>query len=208
MPVKDGYQATDEIRALERELGRDRTPVVALTANAMQGDRERCLDAGMDDYLAKPFSQDNLLVMLNRWLGDGDGGEPEPVAEAPAVVAGPPAEADPLLDEAVIESLRQLGARAGNDLLGRVLEKYLQETPKIVQNILRAMTEQDWESLRKEAHLLKSSSGNVGARGLSALARDLEHAAKDGDRAVLERGTGVISQLYERTRSALNQLTE
>ncbi|WP_237713593.1 response regulator [Herbaspirillum sp. GW103] len=68
MPIMDGYQATAEIRAYEQAQGRPRTPIVALTASAIEGDRQRCLDAGMDDYLSKPFTQVGLMNTVEKWL--------------------------------------------------------------------------------------------------------------------------------------------
>lgn len=68
MPIMDGYQATAEIRAFEQANGRPRTPIIALTASAIEGDRQRCLDAGMDDYLSKPFTQVGLMNAVEKWL--------------------------------------------------------------------------------------------------------------------------------------------
>jgi CheY-like chemotaxis protein len=81
MPGIDGYEATRRIREVEQESRGGRLPIVALTAHAMKGDREKCLDAGMDDYVAKPFTEEHLVAVLERWLGTKDGSRPIPYSD-------------------------------------------------------------------------------------------------------------------------------
>ncbi len=121
MPVMDGYAATAAIRALP--VARNRIPILALTANALQGDEAKCLAAGMDGFLPKPLTLDHLASALGRWL---------PAAEAaPSWRAGATARAASRRGSAInmrqIATLRQIGTQAGTDLVGEVLRSFLEE---------------------------------------------------------------------------------
>ncbi|MFC3913510.1 response regulator [Pseudaeromonas sharmana] len=176
MPIMDGFQATDAIRQQEADTAAPRLPIVALTANAVAGDRERCLAAGMDDYLAKPFTQEQLISLLAHWLP-----QQEPPATADAADTAPSrpqAEEDTveLLDQRVLESLRLL--RPG--LLRRVLDVWLEESPQLLQQMLQAHRDADSEALRRAVHSLKNSAANVGARQLSQCCLQLEQLVRQG----------------------------
>ena len=188
MPGIDGYQATRSIRSQEeREKQRApggpvrRTPIIALTANAMQGDRQESLDAGMDDYLTKPFRRDELLETLRRWLPAADDSEAAR-EESGEDGAGPDAAADPvaatreasLLDRRALDAIRKLSPERGATILARVIDSYLVTAPDQLEALQRALTEKDAKALQTQAHSLKSSSANVGARELAELARELE----------------------------------
>jgi two-component system, sensor histidine kinase and response regulator len=188
MPGIDGYQATRSIRSQEeREKQRTpgspvrRTPIIALTANAMQGDRQECLDAGMDDYLTKPFRRDELLETLRRWLLAAD--DPQAAREESGEdEAAPDAAADPvaatrevsLLDRRALDAIRKLSPERGATILARVIDSYLVTAPDQLEGLQRALAEKDAKALQAQAHSLKSSSANVGARELAELARELE----------------------------------
>jgi two-component system, sensor histidine kinase and response regulator len=166
MPRVDGFAATRAIRAREEADGALRTPIVALTANVMEGDRESCLAAGMDDYLPKPFDRDALAAVLGRWLPRGS-----------AARAG----ADDALDEGVLESIRALNPARGDAIVARVLRAYLATAPELLADLRDGLQRADFEAARFAAHALKSSSGNVGARRVAELARALEETASGGD---------------------------
>lgn len=172
MPVMDGFQATRAIRAREAELGLTRMPVVALTANALSGDREKCLEAGMDDYLSKPFVHEQLNGVLARWLKPAPAPEPE-TRRDPA----PRTDAGGAVDENAIATIERL--RKG--LSCRIIELYLEQTPGLMEEIRLAVSMGDGTRLFKAAHALKSSSGNLGARHLAALALRLEQAGRSGE---------------------------
>ncbi len=148
MPQMDGYQATKIIRELE---GEDRhTPIVAMTANALGGDRKKCMEAGMDDYMSKPIKVDTLAAVIAKW--------------------------DVSLDQAVLESLREMGD-GNNKLLKDVISRFLEDTPSRLQTIHQAAEDKDAKELEKATHSLKGSSGNVGAKGLWAICEKIEALA-------------------------------
>ncbi|MGF6276076.1 two-component system sensor histidine kinase/response regulator [Massilia sp. UYP11] len=195
MPVMDGFAATGEIRRHEREAGRARTlPVIAITANALQGDREACLAAGMDDYLSKPFTQQQLAAVIGRWVAlpvlaerhhDDDAApalayQPSP-ALPPSLPPSPqPPPRDNPVDRAALDNIRALSRDAGDVLVQKVINAYVGDTPRHLQALRQAVTTRDAEALRRIAHGLKSASANIGAARLAAACRDLEQLGRSG----------------------------
>ena len=196
MPVLDGYAATRRWREHEQASGApQRLPIIAMTANAMAGDRQKCLDAGMDDYLAKPVTRGELERCINRWRGVRMPVAPAPAPAKPAEQAAQPA----VLNAAVLNDLR--------DVLGgevdRIIALYLEDAPRLIAQLERAVVGNDPIALRVAAHTLKSSSANVGATTLSEAARDLEHGARDGTLAKPEALVARIVGEFARVRTAL-----
>lgn len=202
MPHMDGYQMARAIRTLEAKEGRGgHTPIVALTAATLKGEVERCLDAGMDDYLAKPVAIPVLAATLQRWLPHI---APQPVAPnspapAPASVEGlPQLHRPPPFDEAVLQSLT--GGNAGD--LRALLDDYLASTREDLAGLGIARAAGDLPTLTRQAHKLKGAARTVGALELADAAERLEAAARDGDwMAVLPLATDVATagerlQLY------------
>jgi CheY-like chemotaxis protein len=168
MPGMDGFALTRQLRAAEAENGGARTPIVAVTANAMRGEEERCLAAGMDAYLAKPVAIDRLRATLERWLAIGEG------AEAAAQSAGPGAAID----------RNVLAAWLGDDHDGieDLLRKFRDSAVESEQAINAAWRAADLAALTAAAHRLKGAAQAVGATRLGAAADGLEQAGKAGDR--------------------------
>ncbi len=179
MPEMDGYEATRQIRARE-EAGAPRTVVVALTAHAMKGEREQCLATGMDDYLSKPFSLDQLDYVLHRWLckSADDGKEDMQSNDA----AGP-VESDAMedgvdaIDRKALDDILMLQDEEDDDLLSEILTTYMEHSRELLGALAGAVERDDGENVRKSAHSLKSSSANVGAMNLAELCKQMEVAA-------------------------------
>ena len=152
MPEIDGFEATREIRRLEGES--KHTPVIALTANALARDRERCLAAGMDDYLSKPVSEADFDRVLRQWL------------RTP-------------LDPSTIETLRNLGDDS-DDVLAEVIELYVDDAPLRIAAMRKAFAAGDAEGLASAAHALKSGSVNVGATRVGELCEEIERTGLSG----------------------------
>ncbi len=187
MPKMDGYQATQSIRLREAEKGMTRMPIVAMTANAMAGDREKCLVSGMDDYLPKPVKPVDLKSMLRQWLPMKAATMPEmDNAKTPAFIGNPSNEQAAELDSQ--ETMTEVDV--DNGVLDRVvlgelfdimegdapalLQEYLNSAPDLLARVSSAVERNDPQSLVLPAHSLKSSSANVGAMRVSELAKDLE----------------------------------
>jgi CheY-like chemotaxis protein/HPt (histidine-containing phosphotransfer) domain-containing protein/anti-sigma regulatory factor (Ser/Thr protein kinase) len=171
MPVMDGYQATEAVREWERVEGRTRVPIVAMTANAMQGDRERCLASGMDDYMAKPIRKDILTSVLARWLG---GAIPSRPAAAEAV--SPSLVEDEAVDPAIFQHLRELF----DGDVDEVIDSYLQDSVGQLAVIAEALEQADIATVGRSAHSLKSSSRSIGALAVGKIAERLEAAVRSG----------------------------
>ncbi len=205
MPGMDGYQATRTIRERERQGG-GHVPVIALTANALADDREKCLEAGMDDYLAKPFTLDDLAGALGKWLAPGEhittpeGPSPStvqaPEGDPGKVSAGSP---QPVIDHGKLEILREA---MGEDFM-ELIPAYLGDAVAVLEQLPAAMKHADAREVQRLAHSLKSTSANVGAEGLSALAAILEQQAKDGDLSDAGRHIETLNALFERVRAEL-----
>ncbi|MDQ5848445.1 MAG: response regulator, partial [Pseudomonadota bacterium] len=177
MPEMDGFEATREIRGRERSSIGKRVPIIALTANAMAQDREECLNAGMDDHLSKPFTMLTLQDMLDRWMPQAASTQ----AEGAELAARAPAKAAEVLDRQVLDQLRTLLTNGKPEILARVINLYLVESPKLIQKLKQAAGASDAPEIARSAHSLKSSSANVGARVLSRYCEDIEASARRAD---------------------------
>ena len=204
MPEMDGYEATAEIRKREQGDGGAgrRTPIIAMTANAMQGDREKALSVGMDDYVTKPVKPEELAAALERWIPQPDGEAPDP-EEATDGVAAPGGTTDPL-DRSVLAGLRELGDQ---ELLTELAELFVEDVPPRLEALREAIEGGDAASVGRAAHALKGSSGNMGASGMSTICAELEDAERSGD---LQSAPVLLKRLeaeFGRVRTALEAET-
>jgi len=189
MPEMDGYEATAHIRNYEAALDRH-TPIVAMTANTQLGDAEKCLSAGMDDYLAKPITLVELRQKLDRWL-------PREASEDSAEVQMRQREAanEGAIDHAIFMKLR--------DIMGASLQEavspFLEDTPQYLLDLETAVNTGDKQIARAKAHAIKGSSGNLGALQLAQLAKEAEELAIAGELAQ-------IAPLMPRLRIAYSEV--
>jgi len=176
MPGMDGYQATGEIRRTEAERGGGRVPIVALTAHATKGDRERCLAAGMDDYMTKPLDPEGLERTIARWISMS------PTAAAVAAGAMVAPRADGVAAAGPIDYPSLLKRCMGNEaLVVRLVAKLEEQARQDALAIADAMRNRDAAALAAVAHRLKGAAANVSAEGLRRNAADLEAMGKSED---------------------------
>ncbi len=225
MPRMDGYEATEAIRDRETRQGLMRMPVIAMTANAMAGDKERCLAVGMDDYLSKPVKPSNLENMLRQWLPMEEivmETKQQPDLAIQAAQAAKRQESKPAASEtkrdfkevamsshSVIDNgvLQELYEIMEEDFVS-IIESYLKSAPGLIHGIRDAVKDGDMEALVKSAHPLKSSSANVGAMELSALARELEFKGRENDRSDLVLCYNKAAEVFRKTVSELREISE
>ncbi len=173
MPVMDGFSCTRIIR--EQQLVDVETPIIALTADVIKGIQEKCEQVGMNDYLSKPFKQQQLVEILDRWLENSppDDAHKEKVSieYTPSIKNSISIKDSQHIDKSILEELTNLGQ---TDLCIKLIETYIDYSPKQVDQLLMAFEQQNWEALKQQAHSLKSSSANLGALTLSALCAQLE----------------------------------
>ncbi len=174
MPEMDGFEATAAIRRQERDNNLERTPIVALTANALEGDRERCLAADMDDYVSKPIKQNQLYEALTRWIDASREGEV--IEEDATETSGKRASR---LDAKALDNIRALQRPGKPDILNKVIGLYLSKSPSLIDAIRHAIEHGDAPAVQMAAHSLKSSSANLGAMELAAHCKELEEKGRD-----------------------------
>ena len=201
MPGMDGHEATVEIRRREAVLawrGKGHgTPIIAMTANAMQGDREKALAAGMDDYLAKPVRQEDLEEVLGRWVSRVGGVAPED--GFPEEGAAPNGSGG-VLDPEVLANLRNLGDA---ELLAELAGMFFDDVTSRLGELREAVEAGDAAGVERVAHTLKGSSGNMGAVRMSGICAELQDVGASGD---LTRAPDLLAGLeeqYGRVRPAL-----
>jgi PAS domain S-box-containing protein len=177
MPEMDGYQASRRIRNPQSAVLNHQVPIIAMTASAMQGDRDKCLAAGMDDYVSKPVTPQSLSAVLKKWLPT------IPKAEAPALDV--PADTSSLLPRRSVKLFDRKGflARLMDDeaLLQTVSEGFIQDIPLQIAALKRYLEDADVPSAERQAHTIKGASANVGGERLREVAFQIEQAVRTGD---------------------------
>ncbi len=210
MPQMDGYEATAEIRRREERVSEERVarvprvprvPIIAMTANALEGDRERALEAGMDDYISKPVRSEELEAVLSRCV------KPRAADEAPPrkhAGEGLPEDTGTLdtgtLDTATLDRLRELG---DEDILKELVDVFVQDATFRLTALREAIANSDFAAVEQAVHTLKGSSANLGAIRLTALCAELQETVKSGEGS---RTPDLLEHLeieFERTRRAL-----
>jgi CheY-like chemotaxis protein/HPt (histidine-containing phosphotransfer) domain-containing protein len=200
MPEMDGFETTRIIRDKSSKVLDHRIPIIAMTAHALVGDRERCLEAGMDDYVAKPIRPEELQAAIGRQtkrvrsLRGGSARKSVQVQATSSRTLGSGAEKRQVLDwDELVDRL------AGDmELAWEILREFVTELPSRIKEMETALKQGDMENMKRAAHTLKGSAANVSAKALSHCALEVEHAAKDGDVERAETGLKVIQREAER----------
>ena len=192
MPELDGFEASREIN---RRWPGDRRPrIVAMTANAMQGDRELCVAAGMDDYVAKPIRVEELIAALER----------SPAHRSPAVSGAPAAGAEAAaIDPATFE---RLVVTTGGPFVAELIDTFAEDARELLAALRQTLARTDLDGFRRAAHSLKSTAESLGATELAALAREVEAAARAGSLAEAPARVDRLAEHYERAARALGDL--
>ncbi len=209
MPEMNGYEATREIR---RQKGPNRkVPIIAMTANAMAGDREDCLAAGMDDYIAKPIEVDQMVEMLQRWArpaAEPDRGKPTPPPAASSTTPATPPATVPAVDAEAIDRLRGLADGDSLSFLKDILGTFRDDTAQRLATLRTAAAAKHAGGLRQAAHAIKGSSLNVGAFVLAELCQKVEQLAESGSLDAVAGLVAQIEQEFERVKVELNGYTK
>jgi CheY-like chemotaxis protein len=193
MPELDGYEATRSLRNEERRSSgeKPRHYIVAMTANALAGDREECLRAGMDDYISKPVRLNELEAAIARGLQ--------------AMESANSAEGDAeILDQEILQSVRDLGTPGESDPLPELIDLFLHDTPIRVGKLMDAFKAADVLEVERAAHSLKGSSNNLGAKLLGAACLDVMNTARGGKLPDATSVARILSE-FERLKPALER---
>ena len=202
MPVMDGFEATRRIRDVKSKVLNRDVPVIAMTANALQGDRENCIRAGMNDYVSKPIEPQKLAEVLQSWLPANESGQ-EPIPEKTRKPATPK-EGDNLID--VFDKSALLHRLMDDEELARtILGMFMDETPNQIRNLKDCLEKGDKSGIELHSHTIKGSSANIGGEALRAAALVVERSIKSGDLEEARRGLPEIEHQYARLKDVLQK---
>jgi len=201
MPVMDGYTATQKIRDAKSSVQNHRIPVIAMTANVMQGDKEKCLAVGMDDFIAKPVVDPiKLRKVLEQWLENTSILGPDSESEFELIAdTVTDEEEQPVFDYAAM-SERLMDDK---ELIQIIADAYLSDMPIQIEQLKTLVQDGDVEQAAAQAHKIKGASSNVGAMKLSELAFKMEQAGKTGDMKLISKNILVLEQCFEQLKSTM-----
>jgi DNA-binding response OmpR family regulator len=194
MPEMDGFETTAAIRRKEKEKG-GHMPIVAMTAHAMKGDRERCLEAGMDDYLSKPIQPKELIEVIERQL------KGVRLAETDTAPNGQ-AEQPEIFDRRVL--LERLDG--DEEILKEIIVTFLDDAPNQIRELKKALEEKNSSRVERQAHLLKGAALNIGGNGFQMAAREMEEAGREGDLTKAHSLVAMFDREFEKLKGALTGL--
>jgi two-component system sensor histidine kinase/response regulator len=194
MPEMDGLEATAAIRQREKAYGKH-TTIIAMTAHAMKGDRERCLEAGMDGYVAKPVRAEDLFREIERHAA--------PQAESPAQPAAPAPNAAAEFDEVLDRAAALAHVEGDTDLLGELVALFLEDCPRLVGAVREALARNDAKALERAAHALKGTLSNFAAVAATAAALRLEQMGHGDNLAQAGEACAALEAEIERLKPLL-----
>jgi PAS domain S-box-containing protein len=199
MPEMDGLEATRAIREAEGE--KCHTPIVAMTAHAMKGDRERCLEAGMDDYISKPIEPQELLKAINKWTASAR--QQETMVEPDELQVDHRLESAPLDHEAAL--IRFDGDK---EFFRQMLQEFLNYVPNQLKSLSEAAKRDDAKLVEREAHSIKGAAANIGANGMADLSLKLELMGRTGDLSRAQEMMDKLKGEFERLEKYAHQRSE
>ena len=203
MPVMDGLTATAKIREQEQAGSNSRhVPIIALTADVQKGMQEQCLTVGMDDFLSKPFTQDELQAVLSLWL-DQHKESTDPKATVRSTAPDEQKETEPVLEQETLERIRALQRPGKPNVLSKIINLYLENSPGLIETVRKSVEQGDGAALCEAAHSLKSSSANLGAVSMAAVCKKLEDMGRDGRTDAAKALIGRIESEYKSVSTAL-----
>jgi HPt (histidine-containing phosphotransfer) domain-containing protein len=217
MPEMDGLEATRRIRQREEELGLPHVQIVAMTANAIQGDRELCIEAGMDDYVSKPIRVEALIDAISKVRPRS---EAAPIADAtraapafaPTVEASAESSVDPnvdpgvdlsVIDQQVLDELLEMGG-GDHSFVAEMIDSYLATAPSLLEKLRVSARVGDAGTLRLAAHTLKSGSKDMGAASLATLFANLETLGHQGETEGTPALVAEAEALFSQVAAALD----
>jgi signal transduction histidine kinase/CheY-like chemotaxis protein/HPt (histidine-containing phosphotransfer) domain-containing protein len=196
MPVMDGYQATEVIRNIERAKKSYRIPIIAMTANALQGDREICINSGMDDYISKPFNEDEAVEVISRWI------TPLKTAQKPVVEAKHNDISS--FDRGAFDKLcSMLGGN--HELLQEFVTTYLHTSEQYIKDVISAVQNRDSNMMLFSVHSLKSSSASMGCLRLAQLCGDAQSLLKQSEKFTGAELAKIITEEYKVSSALLEE---
>ncbi len=200
MPELDGLETT---RYIVKNWTKEQRPrIIAMTAGAMKGDKEKCLEAGMDDYVTKPIQFNELVTALKKCKTNG---KSESLAVENQEKTMKSQTDLPAIDETVLQMLAEMDDDGENGFLKEMITIYLNESPPIIENIKKALEAGDQELFTRSAHTLKSSSANLGAMNLSQMSKELEMISKNGDFMEAPEKYKLLENEFDRVKKALEE---
>ncbi|MCK4707981.1 MAG: response regulator, partial [Gammaproteobacteria bacterium] len=195
MPEMDGYEATRQLRKIPKT---ETIPIVALTANAQKSDRDYCIECGMDDFLAKPFSFNDFIKLLNRWLPESSFSE-NIESEVNAVVQNNKVSSSPVMNFDTFEKLRSTLP----EVFENIVKTFLDESQQRVNEIIQSIADDEIEEATMPAHRLKSGSASLGATALAHTAALLESSSKQNDKETSTILSKDLEEIFLATQQAI-----
>jgi two-component system sensor histidine kinase/response regulator len=203
MPEMNGFEASHQIRNLQSAVRNHQVPIIAMTANAMQGDREKCLEAGMNDYVSKPINPQTLAEALDKWL-------PREAAAATKQATGKPKETAPVF---AADAKAPIFDKAGmmvrmmddEDLARTVVAGFLEDLPHLIGALKDFLEAGDVAGTERQAHTIKGASANVSGEALRAMAFEMEQAAKAGDLKYISDRLPELEKQFARLKDFMNE---
>jgi HPt (histidine-containing phosphotransfer) domain-containing protein len=193
MPELDGYEATRELRRIEG--GKRHTWVIAMTAHSLQGDREKCIAAGMDDYVSKPVKMDQLSAAITRFHE-----QRERSGSSTSSVDAPPA-----IDRELLDGFRELDVDGDGGILCKLIDLFIENTPLVLKEAHSALAAHSTPLLARAAHTLKGSCSNFGAERMRAACAELEQLANGGTLEGAAELLETVEKEFDHVRLALER---